>query len=91
MATEEDKNSYVEALIVTDKLLAVDKTGRVTIYSTASKIYTDVIKPIIEKKLRLKALLESRKKEIKEEMKQKKVKPEGKEDLKKVMKAARKI
>jgi len=91
LATEEDKNSYVEALIVTDKLLAVDKTGRVTIYSTASKIYTDVIKPVIEKKLRLKALLESRKKEIKEEIKQKKVKPEGKEELKKVMKAARKI
>jgi len=37
LVAEEDKNNYVEALIVTDKLFAVDKTGRVTIYSTASK------------------------------------------------------
>jgi len=62
LATEEDKNSYVEALIVTDKLLAVDKTGRVTIYSTASKIYTDVIKPIIEKKTQTKSIVRIKKK-----------------------------
>ena len=44
------KKNYLEALVTTDKLLTVDKVGRVTIHSTASKKSIDVVKPIIEKK-----------------------------------------
>ena len=72
LATEEDKNNYVEALIVTDKLLAVDKTGRVTQHSTASKKCKNVIKPTIDENLRLKALLERRKKNDKRRIETKK-------------------
>ena len=72
MATEEDKNNYVEALIVTDKLLAIDKTGRVTTYSTASKKYTDVNKPIIEKKSQTKSIITNKKKRDKRRIETKK-------------------
>ena len=70
MATEEDKKNYVEELVKTDELLTVNNAGHVTIYFTASKKYIDIIKPIIDKNPRLKALLEKREKEIKEELKQ---------------------
>jgi len=72
LATEEDKNNYVEALIVTDKLLAIDKTGRVTTYSTASKKYADVIKPIIEKKSQTKSIITNKKKRDKRRIETKK-------------------
>jgi len=71
LATEEDKYNYIEELVKTDKLFTVNKAGHVTIYSTASKKYIDVIKPITDKNPRLKALLEKRKKEIKEELNKK--------------------
>ena len=71
-------------------MLTVDKVGRVTIHSTASKKSIDVVKPIIEKK-QTKRIIRKKKKRDKRRIETKKVKLEGNEELKKVMKAARKI
>ena len=81
LATEEDKCNYVEELVKTDKLFTVKKAGHVTIHSTASKKYIDVIKPMTIENPRLKASLE--KKEIKEGLKQKEWNKKAKKNFKK--------
>ena len=83
LATEEDKKNYVEALVTTDKLLTVDKAGHVTIHSTASKKYIDVIKPIIDKKNNTKSIIRKTKKKDKSKIETKKWNEKVKKNWKK--------